>query len=86
MSKVRRILVTGTDEQLIDFHLPVCMALNAIERRDQTVMYSCMAENWNDAIEVAKKTGVTVQEIIGAGATETYELICGDKPWKPKKK
>lgn len=82
---VRRLLVTGTDAQLLDFHLAVCLALNAIERRGNTIAYTCMAESWDEAILVAKKVGATVQEIHGAGDSETYELICGDNPWKPKK-
>ncbi len=60
---VRRVLVTGTDKQLMEFHLQVCGALNAIERREQTVFYTCMCEDWESAMNQAKIIGLEIKEL-----------------------
>ncbi len=72
---VRRFLVTGTDDQITDFHMRVGSNLNAIERRGQTVFYTCVAEDAAAALSIAGEVGVIVQEwdeekwrvIVGAG-------------------
>lgn len=61
---VTRFLVTGTDEQLIGFHLGVAFLLNAIERRGQTILYACMAEDRDFALRMARESGVTLQELL----------------------
>ena len=60
---VRRFLVTGPDDNLMRFHLAVCTRLNAIERRRQTVIYTCFAKDAAFALEAAERCDVTVQEI-----------------------
>lgn len=74
---VHRFLITGTDDRLMAFHIPVCMLLNAIERREQTVLYTCFDEDRKHALEVAKKAGVTVEEWDG----KTWAVIVqGEHP------
>lgn len=73
---VRSFLITGPDENLTRFHLPVCMTLNAIDRRKQTVRYMCMGEDADFAIAAAKDSDVTMQEIVAVGRenTRTHDL------------
>lgn len=61
-SEVQRLLISGDDDQLTAFHLLVCMVANAIERREQTIFYTVMADDLAGVMEVAKATGVTVQQ------------------------
>ena len=60
---VERFLVSGNDNQLNNFHNSACLALNPIERREQTIFYTCMDENVYDVIETAKACGVTLQQM-----------------------
>lgn len=77
---VYRFLITGTDEQLIRFHLAVCMALNAVERRAQTVLYTCLDQDRAEALQCADVCGVTVQEWI----EQEWKIIAGEGPgWEP---
>ena len=75
ISDVRRFLVSGPDEPLLRFHFAVFATLNLIERRGQTLFYTCLAEDAPRAFLEAARCDVTVQEIHGAGADETYELL-----------
>jgi len=38
-------LVTGPDTNLMDFHFAVCLLLNGLDRRGQTVHYTCLGED-----------------------------------------
>ena len=60
---VRRFLVTGPNDHLARFHLAVAFTLNGIERREQTVIYTCFAEHAAFALEAAERTDVTLQEL-----------------------
>jgi hypothetical protein len=71
---VRRFLVTGPDDNLVRFHLAVCMRLNTIERRAHTVAYTCFAEDADFALRAAARCDVTVQEIEFTDAGEEYPL------------
>lgn len=73
---VHRFLVTGLDEQLFAFHVPLCAKLNAVERRGQTVLYTCMDEDRELALEVARTVNATVQEWDG----EEWAVIAGEGP------
>lgn len=79
---VHRLLVSGTDDQLNSFHLSLCFRLNAIQRREQTVNYTCMSEDLDDAREIALETGVTLQEIKhDDDGNESYQmLVLGEHP------
>jgi hypothetical protein len=78
---VTRFLASGTDGQLTDFHLRVCFLLNAIERRGQTVFYTCMGEDREEALRAAGKAGVTLQELRGQ---DWNVVVPGDHPgWRP---
>ncbi len=77
IDSVRRFLVTAPDDHLTRFHLAVALRLNGIERRAQTVFYTCMAEDADFALQMAKEADVTVQEIAGqeiAGGEEAYPV------------
>lgn len=81
---VHRLLVTGGDEQLMAFHMPICMTANAIERRKQTVFYTVFDDDLEAVIKVAKKTGVTVQQDSRDEGPENWVLVVAGKsaPWK----
>lgn len=73
---VRRFLVTGPDENLQRFHVAVAFhKLNYIERREQTLAYTCFAEDADFALQVAEHADVTVQEIEFAGDAEQYPTL-----------
>ena len=83
---VTRFLVSGTDDTLTGFHLSVCMLLNAIERRGQTILYTCMGEDRDAALAEAKRTGVTMQESDGTQEQWTT-IVQGEHPgWTPPAK
>jgi hypothetical protein len=72
---VRRFLVTAPDEQLARFHLVVALTLNGIERREQTVIYTCLAEHADFARQAAERADVTLQELeIDDAGEETYPV------------
>jgi hypothetical protein len=71
---VRRFLVTAPDDHLQAFHLGVSFTLNAIERRGQTVFYTCMAEDAALPFEVAVLADVTLQELEIEADDEVYPV------------
>jgi hypothetical protein len=72
--RVRRFLVTAPDEQLVTFHLLVAMTLNGIERREQTVIYTCLAEHAAFAFLSAEQADVTLQELEIENGEEVYPV------------
>lgn len=85
---VTRFLVSGTDKQLLEFHLNACWLLNSIERRGQTVLYMCMGEDRDVALEVGRKSGVTMQEDTSeTGPGKWAVVVQGEHPgWVPPKR
>lgn len=71
---VRRFLVTGPDANLHGFHLAVCFRLNGLERRGQTVFYTCWAEDAAWALRIAERFDLTVQEVEIAAGVEQYPV------------
>lgn len=71
---VRRFLVTAPDENLTRFHFVVAMNLNGVERRQQTVFYTCMAEDAELARLAAEQFDVTLQELEIDGGEEVYSV------------
>lgn len=71
---VRRFLVTGPDANLTRFHLAVAMTLNGLERREQTVAYTCMAEDADLALRAAEAADVTLQELEIEDGEEIYPV------------
>jgi hypothetical protein len=72
---VRRFLVTAPDDHLHRFHLAVALTLNGIERREQTVIYTCFAEHADLALRVAEQADVTLQELeIADDGEEIYPV------------
>lgn len=73
---VRRFLISSANEEKLQaYHLGVCFLLNCIRRQENTVMYTCFDENAKEAIEIAVELNVTMQEIIGAGSNERWEIL-----------
>ncbi len=73
---VRRFLVTAPDDQLTRFHLLVALKLNGIERREQTVIYTCFDQ---DAVielvlSAADEADVTLQELEIENGDEVYPV------------
>lgn len=60
MNGVFGLLVTGSNESLVKFHLSVFLCLNSLDRRKQTIHYTCMAEHLPMAIDAAKAANVTL--------------------------
>lgn len=87
-SAVHGLLVSGTDQQLLDFHIPASMLLNFFERRFNTIHCACMADHFEFATKLAEKTGVTLQEIEQDKNEEVYKIIVqGQHPgWKGRDK
>jgi hypothetical protein len=71
---VRRFLVTAPDDHLQRFHLAVAMTLNGLERRQQTVIYTCFAEDADLAFQAAKQFDVTLQELEIEHNDEVYPV------------
>jgi hypothetical protein len=71
---VRRFLVTAPDAHLTQFHLLVALTLNGLERREQTVSYTCMAEDAEFALQAAELADVTLQELEIADGEEIYPV------------
>jgi len=69
---VQRLLVTGTDAELLTFHVSVGMVLNGIDRWGSTVFYTCLPEHYEAALRCAAEIGVTVQVL----------RRCEGKPWQ----
>lgn len=72
---VHNLLATGSNENLVKFHTLVLFALNSIDRRIQTVRYTCFDESLSLAVEAAKAAGVTLQKIERIGTVETYPVL-----------
>ncbi len=71
---VHRFLVTGPDDALTRFHFIVAMNLNGLERREQTVFYTCLAEDVELALLTAKRFDVTLQELEIEDGAEVYPV------------
>lgn len=71
---VRRFLVTAPDDNLTRFHLAVALTLNGLERRQQTVIYTCFAEDAAVAFLSAEQADVTLQEIEIIDDDEAYPV------------
>jgi hypothetical protein len=72
---VRRFLVTAPDDHLQRFHFAVALVLNGIERREQTVIYTCFAEHVAFALRLAEQADVTLQELeIADDGEEVYPV------------
>ena len=76
-NKVRGLLVTGEQPNVLQFWTPLAMVLNHIDGKDRTWHFTL----WNDppvldaVVESAKQAGVSLQEIVGRGDNETYETL-----------
>jgi hypothetical protein len=72
---VRRFLVTAPDDNLIKFHILVALTLNGIERREQTVIYTCFGEHSAfAALQAAEWADVTLQELEIENGEEVYPV------------
>lgn len=78
LMSVHRLLITGSDAVLWRFHLGVALRLNGLERRDQTVLYTCMEDDLPAVIEHARACGATLQRLVGEDGAEL--LHQGDAP------
>lgn len=83
-----RYLVTADFGLKMDTWAVTCMFTNWIEGRDngdrETWLVTVFDQDARRFLEACELIGVTVEEIHGAGDTETYELVLG-KPgtgWK----
>lgn len=81
MGPVHRYLVTATMEQRMDMWATGTFA-NWIETRErngrETTIVTCFDEHAEHFLAVARAAGVTVEEVHGAGESETYELLIGE--------
>lgn len=75
MSEVNGLLATGSEESLQRFWRGIFLTCNYIDRRGQTIRVTCFDVHFGFAIESARACDVALQRIVGAGETETYELL-----------
>jgi hypothetical protein len=82
---VHSLLATGTEDDLRLFNFVVSLYLNCIDRRAQTVRYTCGAEHLEFAKEAAQTNQIVLQEIVRTDDGETYPALVGDasKGWPP---
>lgn len=81
---VHRYLVTDDDAPCECAWMATCAFANWIEGRctpgraaAETWLVTCFAEDAEAFLSAAKTAGVTVEEIEGAGDSETYKLLAG---------
>ncbi len=72
---VYRLLATATEENLQAFHMAVCLSMNGIDRRLQTIRYTSFDVDMTSVRAAARRFGITLQRMFGAGTDETYELL-----------
>jgi hypothetical protein len=81
---VARYLVTATDEQKWALWEQTAAVANWIEGRRhsgggrETWLVTVYGEHATTVLDIARAVGATVEEIQGAGDTETYELRVGE--------
>lgn len=79
---VHRYLVTGDEDQRMDTWSPTAGYTNWIEGSEngnrETWLVTCYAEHAKAFLRDAEAAGVTVEQINGAGDTETYTLVIGN--------
>lgn len=78
---VHRFLVTGSISQRMATWEATGLYANWIEGRGpqehETWLVTCMGEHGEYFLAAARATGVTLQEVEGAGDTETYPYLIG---------
>lgn len=86
MRRVVGLLASGTDDELLKFAIAVSFVANGFEKREQTSLYAAMRSDLPGIKAVARKLGITLQEIVSAGDAETYRtLVRGEHPgWKKR--
>jgi hypothetical protein len=81
-SGVHRFLVTAPIGERMDMWAVTGAFANWIEGRGpedrETWLVTCFDEHASGFLEAARNTGVTVEEIEGAGDDERYLLLVGD--------
>lgn len=79
---VHRYLVTGDDARRMEAWMPTAGYANWIEGREkggrETWLVTCYAEHAKAFLRATEAAGVTVEEIEGAGDTESYKLVVGE--------
>jgi hypothetical protein len=80
---VHSLLVTAAEGPKFDQWLVTATYANWIEGREnprggETWHVTCFDENFDDFLGAARRTGVTVEEIDGAGDEERYRLLVGE--------
>jgi hypothetical protein len=88
---VERILVTGADAALDEFHLMTLLWVNPIERRGRTVFYTVAGVDLPLVLEQARAARVTVQrrvegDLPPGSPPEAYwpvEVRGDAEPWRP---
>jgi hypothetical protein len=83
--RVHGLLVTGSFEKTLDWHMAVMLVANGHERRPNvdgmdTVHYTIFDDHLEGALDAAKKLELTVEEIYWeeGAEEESYRLLVGD--------
>lgn len=69
------LLITGDDDQLMQFTINTSMVLNFFERRLNTVYAMCMSESLELVKACAERLNITLQYIDHVDGAEVYKLI-----------
>jgi hypothetical protein len=94
MSDLRRFLVTGPADLRMNLWAATAMMTNWLEGReidnDRETWLVMHSGNASGFLTAAETIGLTIEEIHGAGESETYELLVGEpgSGWqdRPKKR
>lgn len=81
---IERVLVTGPPDAVTGYGLATGILVNWLERREHptlpdthTMIGTVVPGSLDSLTRTAARTGLTLQRIVGAGETETYETLTG---------
>jgi hypothetical protein len=82
---VHGYLVTGDEGKRWDHWTVTCAYANWLETRGETAHVMCFDDTREHFLEAARRLGLTVQVIEGAGDDESYRLLIGGEGtgWAP---
>ena len=72
---VHGLLITAGEEYLFKVGAEIRGVANYIDKRGQTTRWTVFADDLELVIAACRRHHVTLQEIVGAGSSETYETL-----------
>lgn len=87
MSVERALVTADGEDQLQLFHLATCVYANAIERRENTVFYTVMGEDWSKFVDAGRQANITIQQMDSSNRDEEVWNVVNQgtaDAWKTK--